>query len=196
MDQSPATRAAAALAALVTVICVQGCAGAHRPAAGGVRFGQPASKSLGATVESSDPGLAAALTKTALLPTPAAHRAVAREYRRLKVDDAAFDHLKAALRLDPADAAAYDELARIWRDWGFADLGMADASRALYYAPKSAAAHNTMGTLLSAVGQQDAARRAFETALALDPSASFARENLRRLAALTGQPADRKATGR
>jgi lipoprotein NlpI len=73
---------------------------------------------------------------------------------------------------------------------------MADASRALYYAPKSAAAHNTMGTLLSAVGQQDAARRAFETALALDPSASFARENLRRLAALTGQPADRKAAGR
>jgi len=196
MTSSLATRAAAALAAAVIVTCVQACAGAHRPAAGGVRFGQPATKSFGATVESSDRALAAALTTAALVPTAAAHRAVAREYRRLKVDDAAFDHLKAALRLDPADAAAYEELARIWRDWGFADLGMADASRAIYYAPKSAASHNTMGTLLAALGQHDAARRAFETAVALDPSASFARENLRRLDELTGRTPDRKAARR
>jgi tetratricopeptide (TPR) repeat protein len=171
---------------LGALTCAQACAVASR---GGVAsaHASPASKSLGATVEASDPGLARALTAVALLPSPATHRAVAREYRRLKVDDAAFDHLKAATRLDPADALAYDQLARIWRDWGFPNLGLADASRAVYYAPQSAAAHNTKGTLLAAVGQQDAARREFETALSLDPDASFAVENLCRLDRLAGR---------
>jgi tetratricopeptide (TPR) repeat protein len=139
-------------------------------------------KAMGATVEAQDPALAAALLRVALIPTPAHHRAVADEYRRLQILDAAFDHLSAATRLNPRDAAAYDARARIWRDWGFPEMGMADSARAVYYAPRSAAAHNTRGTLLAAAGFKEDALREFEAALALDPGASFARVNKCRLA--------------
>jgi tetratricopeptide (TPR) repeat protein len=179
------TRAATALVALAALTCAPACAlsSARGPAS---LHGPPVAKSFGSTVEASDPALARALTAVALLPSPAAHRAVAREYRRLRIDDVAFDHLKAATRLDPTDAGAYDELARIWRDWGFPHLGLPDSTRAVYYAPRSAAAHNTYGTLLAATGQPDAARREFEAALALDPTAVFAVENLCRLDRLSG----------
>jgi tetratricopeptide (TPR) repeat protein len=136
---------------------------------------------MGTTVEAQDPALAAALLRLALVPTPAHHRAVADEYRRLRILDAAFDHLSAATRLNPRDAAAYDARARIWRDWGFPQLGMGDSARAVFYAPRSAAAHNTRGTLLAAAGLKEEALREFEAALALDPDASFARVNWCRL---------------
>jgi Flp pilus assembly protein TadD len=90
----------------------------------------------------------------------------------------AFDHLTAATRLDPSDAAAYDARARIWRDWGFAHLGVGDATRAVYHAPDSAEAHNTRGTLLAVLGQTDAARQEFERAVQLDQGATFAKTNL------------------
>lgn len=182
MTSRAVIRVAAALAALA---CTQGCVSAARGDAR-LSLGPASAKSFGVTLESSDPALSTAITRLRLLPSADAHRGVAREYRRLKVDDAAFDHLKAALRLDPTDASAYDELARIWRDWGFAHLGLADSARAVYYAPRSAVVHNTHGTLLAATGQPDAARREFESALALDPGAAFAAENLCRLDRLSG----------
>jgi Tfp pilus assembly protein PilF len=187
MASRPVTRVAVALTAL---LCTHGCASTTRGAAR-APFGSPSAKSLGVTLEASDPGLSKALTTLRLLPSAGAHHAVAREYRRLKVDDAAFDHLKAAIRLEPGDATAYDELARIWRDWGFPHLGLADAARAVHLAPRSAAVHNTYGTLLAGTGQADAARREFEAAVTLDPGAAFAVENLCRLDRLTGiTPAD------
>jgi hypothetical protein len=127
MAGRPVVRVAAALLALV---CTHGCVSSTRRAAR-LPLGTPSVKSLGVTLEASDPGLSKALTRLRLLPSAEAHRAVALEYRRLKVDDTAFDHLKAALRLDPADANAYDELARIWRDWGFPHLGLPDSARAV-----------------------------------------------------------------
>jgi tetratricopeptide (TPR) repeat protein len=135
-------------------------------------------RAIGATAETQDPTLAAALLRLSLVRTPAQHRAVAEEYRRLGIMDTAFDHLSAATRLDPRDAAAFDARARIWRDWGFPELGLGDSARAVFYAPRSAAAHNTRGTLLAAAGLMEEARREFATALALDPGASFARANL------------------
>ncbi len=138
----------------------------------------PPVRSMGSTIESQDPALSEALVQLQLVPSAAHHRTVAAEYRRLRIDDAAFDHLTAATRLEPDDAAAYDERARIWRDWGFPNLGMGDAARAVFYAPKSAAAHNTRGTLLIATGHLEAARRDFERALTIDPGAAFAAANL------------------
>jgi tetratricopeptide (TPR) repeat protein len=158
--------------ALCSLPVVVGCASVPRSAP------RPAQKSFGAVIESQDKRLADTLLKLSLAPSAAQHRAVAAQYRRLGIDDVAFDHLKAALRLEPSDAAAYDELARLWRDWGFPELGLADAARAVYYAPSSAAAHNTRGTLLLATGQTDAARREFEAALRIDPHAWFAVQNL------------------
>ena len=136
---------------------------------------------VGTTVEARDPALAAALLKLRFAPSAAQHRAVADEYRRLGILDAAFDQLTAATRMDRGDAAAYDARARIWRQWGVPLWGVADANRAIFYAPKSASAQNTLGTLFAAAGRFDAARQAFERALALDPTASFARDNLSRL---------------
>ena len=162
---------------LLALISAQGCAAHKRPVMGSARY-PAAAQAMGATVEASDPKLSAALLALTMSPTATGHRAAADEYLRLGIRDTAFDHLTAAIRLDPRDAAAYDAKARIWRDWGFPRLGMADAARAVFYAPHSAAAHNTWGTLLAAAGEQVEARRQFEQALALDPGATFAVANL------------------
>ena len=161
---------------LFVLVCLPGCALKPRPVTSAAVL-----KTMGGTVEGQDPALSAALLLLTLAPTPEHHRAVADEYRRLRIMDTAFDHLSAATRLDPRDAAAYDARARIWRDWGFPELGMGDSARAVFFAPRSAAAHNTRGTLLAAAGLKAEALREFEAALVLDPEASFARENVCRL---------------
>ena len=133
---------------------------------------------MAVTLESWDPQLSAALRELALTPTAEQHRRVAREYRRLGVLDKAHAHLSLAVRLDPNDAAAFDARARIWRDWGFANLGFADAYRAVRLAPLSAVAANTLATLFEATGRTRDARRWYQHALELDPSAPFALNNL------------------
>ncbi len=166
---------------LAILTATTGCATRQRsPALSAQR-----TQAIGATVEAQDPALAAALLKLRLAPSAAQHRAVATEYQRVGILDAAFDQLTAATRINPRDATAYDARARIWRQWGYPLMGVADANRAIFYAPKSAAAYNTLGTLLGAAGRFEAARRAFERAVALDPAASFARDNLSRLDRLT-----------
>jgi len=159
----------------LALTCVSACAG-HAPPQLPAYANR--SQTLGATIESIDPRLAAALLQLSAVPTAEHHRAVADEYRRLKILDAAFDHLSAAMRLDPRDAAAYDARARIWRDWGAPQLGLSDSARAVFYAPRSATARNTRGTLLAAAGMKTEAAREFEIALEIDPSATFARTNL------------------
>jgi tetratricopeptide (TPR) repeat protein len=130
------------------------------------------------TVEHSDPALAAALLAISIQPTAASHRAVGARYVQLGILDVAHEHFSAAVALDPADAASWDGLARIWRDWGFPHLALADAYRAVYHAPNSPTVHNTLGTVLQALGRRAAARAQFEQALALDVNAAYALSNL------------------
>ncbi|HEX5109961.1 MAG TPA: hypothetical protein VFV95_16025 [Vicinamibacterales bacterium] len=130
------------------------------------------------TIEASDAGLGAALAKAALTPSPASYRAVAAEYRRLNVFDRAHQYLARAVALDHTDAANYDALARLWRDSGFPQLGLAEAYRAVYYAPRSAVARNTLGTVLQALGQRSLAHDEYVKALEIDPSAAYALNNL------------------
>jgi Flp pilus assembly protein TadD len=149
--------------------------GSHQPVAG-VR---PASSaSLLPTVETSDPALSAALRAASTTGTPDAHVRVAERYRELGILDMAHDHFLRATELDRSDASAYEGLARILRDWGLPQLGVADASRAVYYAPSSASAHNTLGTVLAAVGHRAEAREQYEHAVQLDPDAAYALNNL------------------
>lgn len=151
---------------------------------------RPAAKHRPATpVESVDPELAAALLALRVLPSAAAHRRVAEEYVRIRVLDAAFDHYRAAFRIDPRDAAAYDGLARIWRDWKLPALALADARRAVYYAPHSAEAHNTLGTVFQAIGRRAWAKDAYRRSLQLDPRAAYALNNLGYVLFLEGDPA-------
>ena len=130
------------------------------------------------SMETENPELRATLTALKVKPTPLGHQRAAEAYRRAGVLDLAYDHYVAARDLDSQDAAAYEGLARIWRDWGVPQLGLGDARRAIYYAPAWATAYNTLGTLLHALGQTAGATRAFERALALDPAAAYAWTNL------------------
>lgn len=144
------------------------------------------------TVEASEPALAEALRAVAAAPSSATHRAVATQYVRLRVLDVAHQHFTSAVALDPMDAASWDGLARIWRDWGFPHLALPDAYRAVYYAPDSPMAHNTLGTIFQALGRRSEARAHYERALALDATAAYALTNLCYGWVLEGQAA--KAT--
>jgi Flp pilus assembly protein TadD len=130
------------------------------------------------TVEHWSEDLGAALSHYAAAPTLANEVGLAQAYVRLGILDKAHEHFTAAARLDPKDGSAWDGLARIWRDWGFPAVGLGDAYRAVYAAPQSPAAHNTLGTILQLIGDGSAARAQFERALALDPGATYARNNL------------------
>ena len=138
---------------------------------------RPASNPL-PTLEGQDKKLAAALLLVAAAPSAESLRNVGDEYRRAGVLDMAFRYYNRALRADPTDAAAYDGLARIWRDWGLPGLGLGDASRAVYYARSSGASYNTLGTVMQALGNRRGARAAYERARRSDPRASYALTNL------------------
>jgi Flp pilus assembly protein TadD len=130
------------------------------------------------TVEANDSTLAAAVAAVKVRPTATAHRVAAAHYLRHGISDVAHEHFTAAVKLDAKDAAAWDGLARIWRDWGFAHLALPDATRAAYFAPDSPIVHNTLGTVLQALGRRAEARAAYEKALALDATADYALTNL------------------
>jgi Flp pilus assembly protein TadD len=72
----------------------------------------------------------------------------------------------------------YEERARLLRDWGNPDLGLADAYRAVHLAPQSAAMQNTLGTLLYKLGRRQDAEDRFKQALTLDANAWYALANL------------------
>lgn len=148
---------------------------------------RPVSKHVAAmTIESFDHRLAAALLALNAAPGGESHRNVAHEYARLGIFDAAYRHYRAALAIDQTDAAAYDGLARLWRDARLPALALGDAGRAVYYAPGSPEARNTLGTVLQALGDNREAKRAYESALAIDRSAAYALNNLGYLALLEG----------
>jgi tetratricopeptide (TPR) repeat protein len=128
--------------------------------------------------EAADRPLKAALAALAANPSAAHNIDVGNAYMQLGVDDLALRHFEMASRLDPAAAAAWDGQARIWRDWGLPDQGLASAYLAVFHAPASAEAHNTLGTVFQAMEQFDLARQEYATAVTLDPGASWAWNNL------------------
>lgn len=148
---------------------------------------RPAPKTFsGPTIESFDPGLAAALLALGAFPGAETHRRVAHEYARLGIFDYAHRHYRAALSFEPRDGATYDSLSRLWRDAHLPALALGDAQRAVYYAPRSPEARNTLGTVLQSLGHNREARVAYETVLAIQPGAAYALNNLGYLALLEG----------
>jgi tetratricopeptide (TPR) repeat protein len=141
---------------------------------------------MAATIEATDPALSAALLRVTVLPSADAHRDLAREYRRLGVMDMAHEHFTRAVALDRTDAVSYEALARIWRDWGTPQLGLADAYRAVYFAPDSASAANTLGTVLHRLHSLDAAMDWYARAISIDPQAWYALNNLCYAQVVTG----------
>jgi tetratricopeptide (TPR) repeat protein len=133
------------------------------------------------SIEGVDPPLRDALAALGRQESPDSHIAVAMNYWRLRVYDAAFDHYSAAIRLDPKNATALDGRARVWRHWGMTEPALLDIHRALYYSQGRPDLMNTLGTILEAAGQCSEAHEAYEGAVKLDPSATWAKSNLDRL---------------
>lgn len=189
-------RQAAAIIVVVAAMIATGCALHRQPSSARRESGQSATPNdrpvpgqLSQTIESTDSQLAGALLTSAVLPSAAAYRRVAREYRRVGVLDQAHEYFGRAVKLEPTDAASYEALARIWRDWGTPALGLADAYRAVHYAPDSPSAANTLGTMLQALGYTADAKEWYGRALALDPHAWYALNNLCYAAIMTREVA-------
>ena len=142
------------------------------------------------TLEASRPSLRDIAKSRATQPSADNERRLADEYLAQGVLDAAFDHFQAALRLDAHDAHSSENIARIWRDWGFSNRGLSSAYRAVYRQPRSASSQNTLGTLLLKLGQIDAARVRFERAHQLDPDAAYPLNNLCYLLLGSGRPGE------
>jgi tetratricopeptide (TPR) repeat protein len=133
------------------------------------------------SIEERDSGLRAALLRLKVAPSVATHLRAAEEYRRVGVQDAAFEHVSEALRLESRSAAAYDGRARLWRDWGFTSAALADAHRAKYFDPTSAEVRNTLATILERRGLCREALVEYREALRLNPGAAWAQQNVLRL---------------
>ena len=139
--------------------------------------------------ENARPALAAALARLASSSTADNHRAVGDAYREAGILDMAFDQYALATRLDPSNGAAWEGIARTWRDWGFPGLGLGDAHRARFHAPDSPSARNTLGTILDGLGHHALARAHYQGVLAIDPTADYALNNLCYSWLLDGQAA-------
>jgi Flp pilus assembly protein TadD len=135
------------------------------------------SNNLG-TLEATSPALQRALLALSLRPSATHYLQVATAYTSAGVGDRAFDYLDAGIKQHPSAAALHDAVARLWRDWGFPDRGLAAAHRADFHAPRSAEARNTLGTVLWVLGERADARHAFAVATELDPGAWYAWHNL------------------
>ena len=130
------------------------------------------------SLESSDPLIRQALAKLVTAPTSEHYLDVADAYLRRRVFDRAHDFLMRSLQANGPNAAVYDSLARLWRDWGQPGEGLAHAHRGVYLAPRSPVGHNTLGTVLYRMGRTADARASFSRAVELDPAAWYALANL------------------
>jgi len=139
------------------------------------------------TLETRDPQIAAELLLVSNQPTADGYRSLGERYRERGVLDAAYRNFNHAIALNPRDGAAYEGLARVWRDWGMPELALGDAHRAVYHAPELASARNTFGTVMQALGHYDEARTAYELASRLEPRAAYAANNLCYLAFVQGR---------
>jgi len=131
-----------------------------------------------ADFEGADPQLRTALAAVQVAPTLAHHLEAAGAYYARGILDRAYDHLQSGLLIDPSNAAAHDAIARVWRDWGLAHLGLSSAYRAVHAAPRSATARHTLGTLFYKLGLRREAEHAFREVVDLDPHAWYAWKNL------------------
>jgi tetratricopeptide (TPR) repeat protein len=144
-------------------------------------------KDAAETLEARDPALAADLLLVQSAPSAERHRAIGERYRGLGILDAAYRHFNIALALSPRDAATYEGLARVWRDWGLPQVALGDAHRATFFAPQSASARNTYGTIMQALGHAAEANAAYELASRLEPETGYALNNLCYLAFVSGR---------
>ena len=126
------------------------------------------------SAEQWSPKLAAALSRSSASQTVQSELDLAHAYYSIGILDKASDLYESVARREPRQAAAWDGLARVWRDWGYPQLGLGDAHRAVWADPRSAVARNTLGTILQLLGKSREAKEQFARATLLDPAAAYA----------------------
>jgi Tfp pilus assembly protein PilF len=98
---------------------------------------------------------------------------------------------KRTLELDPANVAAFRQLAQIYQNAGGIDDAIATYKQALQKSPDSAQIHYLLAVLQQAKDQTQLAIEGYEKAIALDPDLAGAKNNLAYLLADTGKNLDR-----
>ena len=144
-----------------------------------MRAAEPRSKLP--TIEDRDPVLRDALASLSTGASVEGHLRVAAEYGRVGVSDQAYDHYTAALALEPRNVRAFEGRARLLRDVGLPGMALTDAHWAKFLAPRSAEVRNTLGTILEGQGHCADALAQYREAARLQPTASWARQNVARL---------------
>ena len=138
-------------------------------------------------METRDPAIAAEVLLALSQPTAERYRNVAERYRERGVLDAAYRNFNRAIALNPRDGAAYEGLARVWRDWGLPGLALRRRAPRRLLRATVGIRGNTYGTVMQALGQHDNARAAYEAASRLEPQAAYAVNNLCYLAFVEGR---------
>ena len=110
--------------------------------------------------------------------SPEAHFNLALSYHRYRVLDKAYEEYQRAIRLNSSDARYYENMGRLWRDWGAPQSGIQDVQRALLLNPDSVSGWLLLGTIFDTQGEFLQAERAYGKALELDPTRFEAHNNL------------------
>jgi Flp pilus assembly protein TadD len=109
-------------------------------------------------------------------------------YGQLKRYAEAEAALKKCIALKPDDTYAMSNVAVLMMETGRVREGIAFAERAVELEPGYANGRVTLGSLYATSRRYDDAEREFREALRLDPENATAKENLRRLAVIRGEP--------
>jgi tetratricopeptide (TPR) repeat protein len=103
---------------------------------------------------------------------------------------------RSAARLDPARAAAWNDLGALLLRSGKAEEAVAELRRAVSLDPAFAAAHCNLGAALAKTGAQDEAATEVDRALAIDPQHAPAHHHLGQILAERGKPGEAIASWR
>jgi tetratricopeptide (TPR) repeat protein len=130
-------------------------------------------------LEVRDPVLSSLLDKVKAEPRSAeAHFNLGVVYHRYRVLDKAYGEFQNAIRLNPVNAAYYEVMGRLWRDWRAPQLGINDLQRALQLKPDFVEAWNSLGTIYDAIGDFTQSQQCYLKALEINSDLDFVHNNL------------------
>jgi len=100
-----------------------------------------------------------------------------RAYYDFRLYDEALRYYLNALQLEQKPVY-YEQMGRLWRDWGSLQQGADSVKKALELDPNFVEAWNTLGTIFDRQGSFDQAQEAYLHALALDSHLDYVHNNL------------------
>ena len=130
-------------------------------------------------LEERDPTMSSLLNKIEADPRNAeAHFNLAVVYHCYRVFDKAYGEYQNAIRLNPVNAAYFESMGRLWRDWGAPQSGINDLQRALQLKPDFVEAWNSLGTIYDVLGDFIRSQQCYLKALDTNPDLDFVHNNL------------------